>query len=784
MRLAPERMALVVLITAAVLLLLPVLPPAWMAVLPLLLVFLWPRRKVIEMLCICALVAFLLLRQAHAWQDALLPARCEGVPITLLGQVEGLVAPVSDAIAAPSGADRPAQLPLYRFSLSVQQLHPAACRGPARVSLYWRGDRSPRPGERFSAEVRLRQPWGYSNPYAGSNRRQAFLRGEHARGSARSLQPLGEARRLPVAARVARLRGELSLALREAVPGDIGALLAGLAVGDQRFIPSWGWERLRRYGLTHLLVISGMHVSLLAALGWYAGCLIIRLETFTGPATALRLLPFCLSFLCALYYSALSGFTLPTQRALLMLGLAMLPAAAGRKVPVGQLLAAVFMVLVLLDPRCVLDESLWLSLGAVCLLVWAAGWARNQGYLLRLASLQGYMLVAVLPLSLYCFHEGAGVWGLLNLVAIPWITLLIAPCALLGVLLWSLWPSLAVLVWQCAAGLLGPLWWGMEYWEGVPSALGGVQAIAILASLIPALLAALLLALPGGYRSVLSALLLFLPLMFAKAPASGNELRVLFFDVGQGTAVLLEHAGQTLLYDTGGGPPAGPPIARRTITPYLTARGADRIDQLVVSHDDHDHNAGVDYLQKRFDIPVLREAVGGFEGGIRPCRLGEKQRFGSAVLLEFLSQALPGDSDNNSSCVLLVSAYGRHFLLPGDIDQRRERELLVYWGSRLKVDVLLAAHHGSASSSSRLWLRSLDPAWVVISAGRANRFGHPAHSVQSAVRASGARLLNTSARGALEFRVTADGRLHCRSYRHRYQPFWRRGDFGANCAAH
>jgi competence protein ComEC len=160
------------------------------------------------------------------------------------------------------------------------------------------------------------------------------------------------------------------------------------------------------------------------------------------------------------------------------------------------------------------------------------------------------------------------------------------------------------------------------------------------------------------------------------------------------------------------------------------------------------------------------------------------QALGPSVTLRILSSALSRDSDNNASCVLMISAHGRRVLLPGDIDHRRERELLAYWGEELRADVLLAAHHGSGSSSSRLWLRSVAPELVVFTAGRSNRFGHPTEAVLERVKESGAMSLNTASRGAITLRVEPGGQLSCIAQRHRWGAFWRSAGTDRDCIRH
>jgi competence protein ComEC len=206
------------------------------------------------------------------------------------------------------------------------------------------------------------------------------------------------------------------------------------------------------------------------------------------------------------------------------------------------------------------------------------------------------------------------------------------------------------------------------------------------------------------------------------------------------------------------------------------------LDVLVISHPDRDHDAGEPLLLERFAPGQVRRGVAATTSHER-CRSGRAERFAPGVTLHYLSTALARDTDNNASCVLLIEAHGRRILLPGDIDAERERDLVAYWGVRLEADILLAAHHGSGGSSSRLWLRSVDPDYVVATTARANHFGHPAPRVVQAVSARGALLLDTAYSGAVGFTIDAGGKLSCRRYRHRGSPFWRRGGRVRDCTS-
>ncbi|MFK7830408.1 MAG: DNA internalization-related competence protein ComEC/Rec2 [Congregibacter sp.] len=755
---------------------------------------------------------------ALQWQRQLLPIECNRTQVEGVGWVVGLPQPLGETSGdlatrmrshrvANSADERthhgninrrhhrtvtglsPQRPQSYRFDIRVVQLEPARCAGPSAIRLYAQVDDplsvTPRPGDVLRFTARVRRPHGMVNPFANSGEKRFLMHGIHAVGSIPQSAPYRiEGRRNNLLASISRIREDLSYWIRQEVRGDIGILLAALAVGDKRFISSESWERLRLYGITHLLVISGLHITLFALPGWWFGRGIAHASALLPwhlPGTTM--LPAMCAFSLALVYAALAGFSLPVQRALLMLILGVIPRLMGRAFDSSRHLALCAIGLLLFDPLSILGGSYWLSLGAVATLFMLASWSTNRGWLKSLALTQCFMLVWSVPLGLFWFQSTAGAGAFLNLLAIPLISFLVVPPLLLSVVLHLLDSAHADSFLRVCESVFGTLWSAMAYWQGTLESLGQLRSSPGPAQLALALAACALLILPGFRWRLPVAILLFAPLLVVRQADDRDTLRVLFLDVGQGTAVLIQQGGETLVYDTGGGPAGGPAIAQWTLLPQFVARGIDVVDWLVISHPDRDHDAGHRAVETSTRVRQRRFGRSRDTGtSVRKlCRQGERMRLGTAVEIVVMSSAQSTDSDNNASCVLRLEAYGRTVLLPGDIDSRRERELLAYWGDALEADVLLAAHHGSGSSSSALWLRSVSPIWVIATAGKANRFGHPAGSVVSRVRAMGAHLLNTADHGAIDIQVHTDGSIHCSVSRHRLSAFWRRGEGRANC---
>lgn len=736
----------------------------------------------VPVLALAAVATLVSALQAHRWQQRLLPQDCIRRPLAVSGRVAGLV----EEWASPGGA-------LYGVQVRVEWLTPRRCAGPRRIRLAlapgsareaaWLA--ALRGGDRVSVDARLRRPWGQVNPRARRGEARAFIEGLHAVGSGALQAPPQRAAPGFGLAAIDRRREALATWLDAHARHGTGRFLRALAVADRRAMTARDWTLLRRFGLTHLWVISGMHISLVAAPGWYLGRALQRALVLSRRAPrGLALLPVLTALIPAAAYAALAGFSLPTQRALLMLSLSLLGLSAGRRVAPLRIWALVGTVLLLADPASLLGPSVWLSLGAVGLLLWCHACSGQRAGVVLFVRVQAFLLVAMIPLGLYWFQSAATIGAAINLIAVPLVSMLVLPLLLLALLSAALAEPLALLLLGLAEWPLALLWRLLEAMDPFLDAFGSPLALphtAALALLFPLLLAALLPRFPGKWR--LGALLA-LPLLGPASAPAGDAVRVRFFDVGQGTAVLVSHRARRLLYDTGPGYPGRAPIAERTLRPSLLAEHTGRLDFLVISHPDRDHDGGEASISAIAPPRITLRGRAPLEAGTRDealCRSGALYRLGPALRLRILSSARPGDSDNNASCVLAVEAFGRRLLFPGDVDRDRERALVAFWGDGLRADVLMAGHHGSATSSSRLWLKHVRPRYVVVSAARDNRFGHPAPAVLAAVRSVGAQLLNTAWRGAIEFEIHPDGRLVCFSYRHRAAPFWRRGPFPRQC---
>jgi len=720
---------------------------------------------------------------AAAWADwrlaDRLPRQWEGVDLAVTGVVASLPQPFEGGV---------------RFDFDVEQAEPAAARLPRRIALAWYNglgreafkDIAPiRAGERWRFTVRLRRPHGSVNPY-GFDYESWLL--QRAIGATGYVRPGAKARLDALVLRPAYLveRGREILRKRhwDALPGyPYAGVLTALAIGDQNAIDARQWRLFARTGVSHLMSISGLHVtmvaSLLAALVYWlwrrSSRLLLALPARKASALA--------GFLAALAYCLIAGFAVPAQRTLYMVGVVALALWTGRVSSVSRVLCAALLLVLLLDPWAVLAPGFWLSFGAVTIILYVAtGRPRTEhglGYghgLVQWGRVQWAITLALAPLLLVWFQQMSLVSPLANAVAIPLVSLVVTPLALAG----SVLPFDFIL--KLAHAVMAVQMWLLERLAALPAAVWQQHAPAGWTVAL-ALAGTAWLLLPRGVPARWLGLLLLLP-MFAVAPAvpPAGALWLTVLDVGQGLAVFAQTEEHALLYDTG--PAYGPDAdsGSRVILPFLRASGIAQLDALVVSHDDNDHAGGAVSVLSGLpvgalytSIPQTHPAWVAAAGYRLPCAAGQGWDW-DGVRFELLhptaaSYARARIKSNDRSCVLRITAAHGTVLLTGDIELHSEQELLARAPEKLRADVLVVPHHSSRTSSTPEFIAAVQPRWAVLPVGYRNRFGHPRKEVVARYRASGARMLRTDRAGAVLARIDASG-MEVLPYRELRKRYW------------
>jgi competence protein ComEC len=683
-------------------------------------------------------------------------------------QVQGQVA------SLPERRDRAVRF-LFRIDQALRDGREIGLSGLVRLS--WYGD-APllRAGERRAMTVRLKPPHGFSNPGGFDYERWLFQEGVRATGYVRDADETKLLDPGPGLYVVDRWRQRLKDRLLEGLAGaPASELILALVLGDRTGMSPEQWDVLTRTGTNHLIAISGLHVGLVAASLFF---LVRWLWSRSARAVVLLAAPRAgaLGALAgALVYSALAGFAVSTQRALIMLAVVLAALFWSRTLRPLTGIAFALAGVLLVDPQAVLSYGFWLSFGAVAVLLYALGnRLTDRGLWARWGQAQWVVAIGLLPLLLLSFGRASLVAPLVNLLAVPLFSLVLLPLVLISAMIELVSGLSAPLQWMAAV-----LTWLLELltaaaaWEWASASISSRPAWAWVAAFAGAFLLLSPRGLPGRWLGVP----LLLPLAFVRPPGPGpGEAWLRLLDVGQGLSVVVRTAGHTLVYDTGPGFSGGFNTGSAVVLPFLREVGVDRIDTLVLSHGDRDHTGGFDGLVAGVEVGRILAGEPGEVADPRalPCLAGQRWTW-DGVEFEILYPNRTGLSGNNSSCVLRVAAGGSSVLLPGDIERRAEAVLIRDKADQLGSTLLVAAHHGSATSSSRELLAAVSPRWVLYASGYADRFGFPSPEVRQRVAEVGAGELDTANVGAIWFGLSGEGLEGPRLHREDQRRIWSHG---------
>ena len=687
-----------------------------------------PLRPLRALLLFCCGLSWSLFWH-HAALDSRLPLARDNQQVTLTGRVDSL------PLQTDTG---------WRFQL--RDVRDISQRSLPDMRLHWWGGAPIAAGEIWQLEVRLRRPRGLRNPGTFDYESWLYAQGIGAVGSVKAGQ------RISVAPALGQWRDRLQERLARPLSElPRGTRLLALLTGDRKALDRSDWDLLQATGTTHLLVISGLHIGMLATAVFALMGLVLRSFPL-GWSRPQLWLSAPVALVAAAGYAGLAGMGVPVQRALLMCLLVLLLKLWRRQLPAIELWLAAMVIVTLVNPAAPLRAGYWLSFMAVGLLLLGMGGRLHIGSVWwRWWRAQWIAFIGLWPWLLLWGLPTSAVAMLVNLLAIPWISLLVVPTALLGAALellcgldWLLLLAahllnLLLLALAWVAKWDGLLWLPFPGWSAWLLALAGVLALLLpIATLRPlALLCLLPLLLPPQVRPV------------------AGEVRVIVLDVGQGLSVLVQTAGHDLLYDAGARFGSGFDLGEAVVAPALLSFGVRELDLLLLSHADTDHAGGALALARR--MPPLRVISGEAERipaalAADACRMGQEWLW-DGVRFRLLQAQDSGDDGNARSCVLQVWAGEHSLLLPGDIGKADEALLLA---ELAPAELLVAPHHGSRSSSSYALIRRLGPKWVVFSAAYHNPFGHPHPQVVARYRELGSDAIYTGGAGAVSFILRPD----------------------------
>jgi competence protein ComEC len=748
-----------------------------------------------------------------------LDEKWEGKDLTVIGTVSSLPVHFEQGV---------------RFQLLVEQVLPNSGEVPVvprHLALSWysgfqHDGAVPVPemkaGERWRLNLRLKRPHGNANPDGFDYEVWLLEQGVRATGTVRpnpapSLASNPDNNAKPNLDRsnrlleefvltpghvIERTRGWLRDRIHAALPDkEYAGVIIALVIGDQREISQSDWKVFNRTGIGHLVSISGLHITMIAGLMSSLMLALWRRSFGTGLQLPLRLpaqkAAAMAGMLTALLYVLLAGFGVPAQRTLYMLCVVGLAMWLGRLASVSHILCLALGVVLVLDPWAVLWPGFWLSFGAVAIILFATvgriqinetrgidGQPSSPGRIRRAIDIarsathtQMVVTLGLIPLTMLLFGQISFVSPLANAVAIPLVSFLVTPLSLAGSLLPSPAGSTVLLLahWLVAELAVFLSWlsnlqlavWSAPYPSGWAFAAAMSGCLWLLA--------------PKGWPVRWLGTLGLLPL-FLNGPShpSTGEMWVTAFDVGQGSALLVETADRRLLYDTG--PMYGPESdgGSRVILPYLRARGITSLDGLIISHSDADHSGGALSILEEIrvgwvasSLPAHHPVVARAPNHVR-CEAGQHWQW-DKVRFDMLhptagSYASDKWKPNARSCTVRLSLGEQSVLLSGDIEAVQENELVNAGKDDLRSTVLLAPHHGSGTSSTLEFLEAVHPELAVFQVGYRNRYRHPKAEVFERYGKLGIKRLRTDESGAVT--MVFGAQWTATAYRDEHARYW------------
>lgn len=743
----------------------PDLPPVWLQwlVACISIICLFSANKGLRMTGFVLLGCFWAMFRGGLIHSDVLHPDLEGETLVAVGKV----------VSLPEYRDR-----RVRFEFQVDELLSAdgqSHTGPGKVRLSWYGaPENIMPGQLWRLTVRLKRPYGFSNPGGFDYEGWLFRHRIRATGyvpDKGDKQFSGEVQ----GQHINRLRYYLRAGVTNNIENPTFAgLITALGLGDRSLIQSEDRDILIRTGTNHLLAISGLHIGLVAGLFYL---LARRLWSCGGKLPLYIAAPrvaLWAAIIGATGYAVLAGLSIPTQRALIMVTVVMLGLFSHRRYAISQILCAALLLVLLLDPFVTLDVGFWLSFSAIAIIAYGMSCRVDTDNLWwRWGRTQYLITIGLMPLLVLFFGQYPLTGFPANLIAIPWVSFIVIPLVLSGTVLMNLFAPAGQFCLQLAEKALGLLWPFLEWLAGMDHAVW-LHASFPVWVLVMAVIGIMILLQPVGLPARWVGAVWLLPMLFPlKQLPAENEAWFTLLDVGQGLSAVVQTRNHTLVYDTGAKFSEDFNTGSAVVVPYLRQAHIRHIDSLVISHGDNDHIGGAREVLAAFpQTPVLTSVPDKISHhSVTECHAGMSWQWNG---VDF-SVLHPAESDlfkgNNRSCVLKVSAGKKSVLLTGDIERQVENQLVNKYGDELAAQILVAPHHGSKSSSTPAFINAISPETVLYPVGYRNRFRFPNQDIIERYEIRGISMYDTARHGAVIIKINQAG-VSVNTHRQSARRFW------------
>lgn len=721
-----------------------------------------------------------------------LPAQIENQVIHVEGRI----------VSVPSNLDNDTQFQFQIDSVGVEKEASNSWTGKALLSWYqprWKQSMLPTliPGQKWCFIVKLKNPRGYSNPGSFDYESWLFEQGVMAKGYVIEAKKPKKNRLLESPkwhSSIEQLRQKIMQTWEERMSLPFLGILLALTIGLTNHITTEQWQVFTNTGTIHLISISGFHIGLMAGVAFGCVSFVWRRIFWICERFPAQKAGAIAAIIMAVGYSVLAGFSVPTERSMIMVLVFMGSLLFQRKTDVWACFLWSLFFVVLWDPFAPLNMSFWLSFGAVAMILYvmidhsgSLEESQEKGIYVRLSrykksishglKLQGSIFLGLVPLSLFWFSQVSvsSLWA--NIIAIPVTGCFILPLALVAILLTGICFPLALFLMKISYWFFSLLYVFL-HWISLVHPVILVGSVDHVWQLFFGTMGTLILLAPKGCSGRWIGFVFWLPLLFPlNTPIHLGEAKMSLLDVGQGLAAVVQTKNHVLVFDTG--PKLGENFdtGKAVVLPYLRHQHIHHIDALVISHADMDHRGGMASVLKGI---VVKSTF------VNDLKIVPKNTFVLAKLCEpnlswtwdgvtfqFLTKGLAQFTNTNDrSCVLKISNGDQSVLFPGDLEAQGEHMLIKNYGEILKSDLLVAGHHGSKTSSSLPWINAVNPNYVLFPTGYLNRYHFPNNEIVARYKHQGAIMLSTADCGLIDWTMGHDFMKMPQCYRKENARFW------------
>jgi competence protein ComEC len=604
----------------------------------------------------------------------------------------------------------------------------------------------------------------------------------------------------------------------------LGPLLLALGFGERGKLTDEHWKVLSATATVHLIAISGLHIGIVALFSLVIARSILKVlplanillhqQSIKLMQVNISYLPILFSCFMAWYYAYLAGYSIPTLRALVMLFTFWLLKVSAINVSLTRWLLLTILVILLCWPLSLLSASFWLSISALSIIFatsarflnkvnlpdelndeasdekqqldaeyklgsvsilshWQALRWRFYSWCKGLFIIQLALTVYMLPIAASLNYQLPLLAFFANIIAVPLMSVTTIPLTLLAVIALPINLALSEFFLTLAHLSLEFIWRWLQYiseinWAQVSVSNAQLELVYLV---IIGTFFILYFRLNKFYSVLLTCFMLSVISSEFINRSNDDTWQVSVLDVGHGLAVIIEKNHRVFVYDTGARYPSGFNMAEAAILPYLKYQGYHTIDGVIISHNDNDHAGGLHYLRNE---TVIRNIIANdmVLAADRLC-LANTEFTWQSLRFEILSPSQASGNKNDDSCVVVVSDDFHRVLLPGDISSKQEKRLLANAQVRknLASDILIAPHHGSKSSSSRLFLAAVSPSYAAFSTGYLNRWKMPSEQILKRYQKQNIMTFNTAELGMVTFTLTPSN-IEPSSFRQNIKPYW------------